>query len=512
MKKLRAYEKKRDFTRTREPAPSARAAKNAGTFVIQKHDASRLHYDLRFAVDGVLKSWAVPKGLPLRKGEKRLAIQVEDHPLAYGNFEGTIPKGEYGGGTVMLWDRGRVKFGEKSARTGLQHGHVDFELQGKKLRGAWMLIRLKSEENQWLVIKREGDHPAIGKLEDVSAKSGRSMTAIAEKGAPKRRAAKGSPAKTPRKAAAASAAKARFVPPMLARASTELPSEKGWSYEVKFDGYRAVALVDARGASLWSRNQNRLAKFVEIEEALADVRLQPVVLDGEIVALEPKGRSSFQRLQRFEEGTERPPLFYYVFDVMMAGGQDVRRESLDVRRKLLARVLPSATDAIRLSQPLRGSVSAIVAASRRHGFEGIIAKRISSTYESGKRTGSWRKLRFSLEQEFVIGGFTAPEGARSHFGALLLGYYDGGRLRYAGKVGTGFDRRMLAKLHPRLLRAKRTRAPFATAVAEKGVTWVTPSLVAQIKFSEWTHDGHLRQPVFLGLRADKPARKVVKET
>src|SRR5450432_922635 len=217
MKKLRAYEKKRDFARTAEPTPSSRGARNAGTFVIQKHDASHLHYDLRFAVDGVLKSWAVPKGLPLRKGEKRLAIQVEDHPLAYANFEGTIPKGEYGGGTVMLWDRGRVTFGEKSVRTGLKHGHVDFELHGTKLRGAWMLIRLKHEETQWLLIKREADHPPLGKKEDVSAKSGRSMKDLSGGANLKKRVAKPAKRKAATKAPVNSTARASFVKPMLAR-------------------------------------------------------------------------------------------------------------------------------------------------------------------------------------------------------------------------------------------------------------------------------------------------------
>ncbi len=512
MKKLRAYEKKRDFTRTREPAPPARASRHASTFVIQKHDASRLHYDLRFAVDGVLKSWAVPKGMPLRKGEKRLAIQVEDHPLAYRNFEGTIPKGEYGGGTVMLWDRGRVKFDGKSAQTGLRHGHVDFELRGKKLNGAWMLIRLKNEETQWLLIKRESDHPAIGRMEDVSAKSGKSMRDISGEKAASSRRKKSPPAKSKRSTGKGTPAKAIFTPPMLARPAKELPRERAWSYEVKFDGYRAVAQVDARGASLWSRNHNRLAKFVEIEEALSSVRLQPTVLDGEIVALEPGGRSSFQRLQRFEEGSERPPLFYYVFDLMMAGGKDVRGKSLTARRKLLARALAKAPDSIRLSQPLRGAVDAIVAASRRHGFEGIIAKRSDSTYESGKRTGAWKKVRFSLEQEFVIGGFTAPEGARSHFGALLLGYHHGRKLRFAGKVGTGFDTKTLGVMHGTLVRAKRARSPFADPVDEPRVTWVKPAFVAQIKFSEWTRDGRLRQPVFLGLRKDKRPAGVVRET
>ncbi len=511
MKKLVSYREKRDFTRTREPAPSASSSTKAGTFVIQKHDASSLHYDLRFAVDGVLKSWAVPKGFPLRKGEKRLAIQVEDHPLAYANFEGSIPKGEYGGGTVMVWDRGRVSYGEKSAQTGLKHGHVDFELAGRKLRGAWMLIRLKNEETQWLLIKREDDHPSLGRAEDVSAKSGKSMKAIAATLRGAARQAKPVAKTTPRKKAPNRGGRAGFVEPMLARPTTKLPEGEEWSYEVKFDGFRAIAVIDERGGSLWSRNQNRFAKYPEIEDALTDVRLPPVVLDGELVALEPRGRSSFQQLQRFEDGVGHPPLFFYVFDVMTVAGKDVRQEPLEARRKLLSKIVVKRDGPIRLSQSLGGSVAAILKASRRHGLEGIVAKRVSSRYESGKRSGAWMKVRFVREQEFVIGGFTAPAGKRAHFGALLLGYFEGRALRYAGKVGTGFDAKTLGKLHPRLLRQKQKGSPFGDPVAEKNVTWVKPKLVGQVKFVEWTRDGHLRHPAFVGLRSDKDAEKVVRE-
>ena len=512
MKKLGAYRQKRDFARTREPAPAAKSSTKAGTFVIQKHDASHLHYDLRFAVDGVLKSWAVPKGLPLRKGEKRLAIQVEDHPLAYANFEGNIPKGEYGGGTVMVWDRGRVSFGEKSAQTGLTHGHVDFELAGRKLRGAWMLIRLKNETTQWLLIKRESDHPPLGKAEDVSAKSGKSMMAIASILRGTERKAKSVVKTAASRTVHRDSRRAGFVNPMLARPTAELPAGEGWTYEVKFDGYRAVAVIDARGASLWSRNQNRFAKFTEIEEALTQARLQPVVLDGEIVALEPRGRSSFQQLQRFEEGIDQPPLFYYIFDVMTSGGKDVRRQTLEARRKLLSKIVVKTDGPIRLSHSLDGSLAAIIKASRRYGLEGIIAKRSASHYESGKRSGAWQKLRFVREQEFVIGGFTAPAGKRTHFGALLLGYFEGRNFRYAGKVGTGFDAKTLAKLHPLLLRQKQKRSPFADPVVERLVTWAKPRLVGQVKFVEWTRDGQLRHSSFVGLRSDKKANDVRRET
>jgi bifunctional non-homologous end joining protein LigD len=512
MKSLRAYARKRDFSRTREPAADAKRDGKSHSFVIQKHDASRLHYDLRFAVDGVLKSWAVPKGMPLHKGEKHLAIQVEDHPLAYANFEGSIPKGEYGGGTVMVWDRGKVDFGEKRARAGLRDGHLDFQLRGKKLHGAWTMVRLRGEGDQWLIIKREEDHATLGRREEFSAKSGRTMYAIAKRNSTQRgRAEPGSNGKT-KSRVTASTQRANFVAPMLARPTTELPKDGGWKYEVKFDGYRAVAVIDSRGSQLWSRNKNRLTRYSELEDALESVKMQPTVLDGEIVALEPNGRSSFQLLQRFDEGTERPPLRYYVFDVMAAAGVDLRSKTLIERRQILKKIVPTRGEMIRISEQLKGTPSAIVAASRRHGFEGVIAKRADSRYESGKRTGGWLKLRFALEQEFVIGGFTPPGGARSHFGALLLGYYEGNKLRYAGKVGTGFDEAALAKLFRVLMSKKRASSPFSDAVAETAVTWIRPSLVAQIRFSEWTRDNHLRQPVFLGLRRDKSAREVTRET
>ncbi len=523
---LEVYARKRDFKKTAEPpatpAPArrARAKPAAPRFVVQKHAATRLHFDLRLELDGALKSWAVPKGMPLKHGEKRLAVHVEDHPVSYIDFEGTIPKGEYGGGTVMVWDTGTYIADTASPAEDLAKGKLHFTLHGKKLRGAWHLVRLRStEENQWLVIRGGEDlEPISARRDDASATSGRSMKAISAGGA--------APAAKTKKTKPAVAPSLAFVEPMMARLVTEPPPGE-WGYEIKFDGYRALAVKDASGVRLFSRNQKNLGdKFPEVVEALAALATRAAILDGELVALDPTGRSSFQLLQAAEIGEERPPLYYYVFDLLHLDGKNLLDLPLTERKARLEKLLkPQGAGLIRFSATLGTDAEALLQHARRAGLEGLIGKQLDSRYEIGRRGGAWIKLKLHQEQEFIIGGYTPPAGSRSHFGALLVGVREGRDLVFVGKVGTGFDQKLLGDLHARFAPMLQDACPFAnlpvkrsarygeamTAAVMKRCHWVRPVLVCQLRFAEWTRDNRLRQPVFLGLREDKKASAVVRE-
>jgi bifunctional non-homologous end joining protein LigD len=558
--RLTAYRKKRDLSRSGEPDAGSVPAAAPGEprrFVIQKHDATRLHYDLRLEMEGVLRSWAVPKGLPEQPGEKVLAVAVEDHPLEYGDFEGTIPAGNYGAGTVMLWDHGHYLSSQADPGEAFRDGHIDFALAGQKCTGEWTLVRMrgsgqKSRDN-WLLIKRHDSHqraPIKAAGRDRSVKTGRTMEAIAQgNAAPKQKTARKSsvkkaaaPAKPGRRAAPvsapakppsattrrqSSAVKTRptFIEPMKARAVTAVP-EGEWHLEVKYDGFRALALLSDSEAELWSRNGKPWPdRFGEIREALSQLRCRDAILDGEVVALDAKGRPSFQLLQNESRGGRRPVLRYYLFDLLRLDGDDLMDRPIEERQGALADLLHRAPPELVLSPVFHDTPERLLAEVGRKGLEGIMAKAAGSRYEPGRRSGAWLKCRLAREQEFVIGGFTPPQGARSHLGALLVGYYETGKLRYAGKVGTGFDAHKLEDLKRRFDRLSQTTCPFSdlpssrrsrfgagmTAAVMRTVTWLQPKLVAQIKFAEWTSDGLLRQPVFLGLREDKPAREVVRE-
>ena len=559
---LREYKRKRDFKQTAEPS-GKRLKKPAGNrFVIQKHAASRLHYDFRLEMDGTLKSWAVPKGVPLTKGEKRLAVHVEDHPIEYRNFEGTIPKGQYGGGTVMVWDYGTYEPTNPDWRKEFESGKLHFSLHGKKLHGEWYLVRLRGGE-QWLLIRGKDDMRAISKKsDDTSALSGKSMKQLSEGDAVwqsnresgsshLRRAARGTMARAadrsnPRVTGSAPGEsgrqvgrstlkgghqtakegnRTRFVEPMKARlVETAPPGE--WIYEIKFDGFRALALKSGNDIHLLSRNEKDFGgKFPEVADSVAQLDVEDAIIDGEIVALDPKGRSSFQLLQAYDLGQERPPIYFYAFDLLQLDGRDLKSESVITRKAELEKLLKKPTGVIRYSASLKGKVDALLKQATRLGLEGIIGKRADSGYESGRRSGAWIKLKLHQEQEMVIGGYTDPAGTRKLFGAILVGYYEKNRFLLAGKVGTGFNEALLGSLHARFQKIQREDCPFAN-VPEKssgrygaGITraemkrchWVEPTLVCQIKFSEWTRDGKLRQPVFLGLREDKDPREVVRE-
>lgn len=516
---LSAYTRKRDFSRTAEPRGGKRVGKagKARRFVIQKHDASRLHYDFRLELGGALRSWAVPKGVPFKKGEKRLAMQVEDHPLAYADFEGIIPKGQYGGGTVMVWDTGTYEPFGPHPQKDLAAGKLHFALHGKKIEGEWTLVRIKhAGDAEWLLIKSGDDAPRLSKKrDDESSLTGRSMARIARE-----RAAEWNSGKKKARA------DLKFIAPMKATLVAKPPAHDEWLYELKFDGYRALALKDGSEVNLLSSNaKNFSRRFPEIAEAVAELPASAAIFDGEIVALDDEGRSSFQLLQAIELGEERPPLAYYIFDLLHHDGVDLRGKPLHERRQQLAALLKGAAEPIRYSAEIRGDPKRLLKMVGERGLEGIIGKERESRYESGRRSHSWIKLKCVAEQELVIGGYTPPEGTRKHFGALLVGYFSGEKLQFAGKVGTGFNAALLKTLHEKMRALHRDDCPFAdlpekqqgrwqqniTPREMKRCHWIKPALVCQVRFGDWTCDGKLRHPVFIGLREDKKAREVILE-
>lgn len=564
---LTEYKKKRNFGVTAEPKgkPLPKLVKGASRFVIQKHDASRLHYDFRLEMDGVLKSWAVPKGLTWEKGEKHLAVEVEDHPIEYASFEGIIPQGQYGGGTVMVWDRGNYHvFGEEPLKA-LRDGRLHLVLDGEKAKGEWSLIRTRMDggKTQWLLLK-SGDsiRPISKKRDDQSAKTGRTMAQIAaerdaewqsnrddksksklikappkkkddrpEKSEAKEKEGRRSPAAAgslPKKELAKlPAGKPRFIPPMKPRLVETPPTAGDWVYELKFDGIRLIAVKSGDKVNLISRNRNELGgRFSQVASAVADLPIEDCVIDGEVVALDEKGGSSFQLLQAHEMEGRRAPIYFYVFDLLQAAGKTLIGLPLERRKALLSALCEGAADSIRFSGEIGGDPVPLLKEVKRLGLEGVIGKQRGSVYEPDCRSGAWIKLKCVNEQEFVIGGFTPPQGARKHFGALLVGYYENKRLLFAGKVGTGFDGKMLATLHKRFRAEKRADCPFADLPSKQGGQWVqgiTPAMmrrcewinstfVCQVKFAEWTREGKLRQPVFLGLREDKKPAEVVRES
>jgi bifunctional non-homologous end joining protein LigD len=515
---LREYQQKRNFRATAEPRGSTtrRGRKRLG-FVIQKHEASRLHYDFRLEVNGVLKSWAVPKGIPFKKGEKHLAVHVEDHPIEYGQFEGIIPKGQYGGGTVMLWDAGEFEPLGGDPADDIDQGKLHFALHGTKLDGEWTLVRLaRSENDEWLLIKSGSDmKPISSRKDNQSFRTGRTMAQIATA---KDEQWQSDPDK--------SGNKLPFIAPMKATLVAEPPTRGEWLYELKFDGYRVVALKSGQSVRLMSRNEKEFtARYSEITEAVADLNVREAILDGEIVALDREGRPSFQLLQALEIGSARPKLAFYLFDLLRLNGKNLTKRPLIERREHLHRILDETADPIRFSATIKGDPQRLLDEVRRRGLEGLIGKEAHSEYEPGRRSRSWIKLKCIREQEFVIGGFTPPEGARKHFGALLVGVYEGKSLRFAGKVGTGFNAAMLRTLHQHMKAIEQSKCPFADLPARtqgrwsqnitpremKLCKWVKPELVCQVRFTEWTDDGKLRHPAFIGLRQDKLAHQVIRE-
>lgn len=498
---LTAYTKKRNFKHTPEPKGKGKLSSKKLSFVIQRHDASHLHYDFRLELDGVLKSWAVPKGPSLNPSDKRLAVMVEDHPLSYGKFHGVIPKGNYGAGTVEIWDRGTYapespdsKDPATAIRKGLKSGSLKFIINGEKLKGSFALVRLKDgKEKNWLLIKHRDEYAN----DDFNIESEQSIKPVPDK---KVEAAKSVRSKGRKYA--------KFVKPMLATISDEPFDDPDWIYEVKWDGYRAIAEIEEKKIKFYSRNGLSFTElYPEIAEELKKIK-ENVVLDGEIVVLNDEGKPSFQKLQHFPDNRSLP-ILYYLFDCLSYLDEDVTDLPLLERKGIVQKVIPES-DIIKYSDHVdkdgKKFYNEII---KFGGLEGMMAKKANSTYDRGRRTTNWLKIKNHNTQEAIIAGFTAPRLSRKYFGSLVLGMYERKKLKYIGHTGTGFTEKLLKELHDALKPLIIKASPFDVKIPVNApVTWVQPKLVCNVKYTELTEDGIMRHPVFMGLRVDKGPREV----
>ena len=563
-RQLTEYRRKRDFRVTAEPRGGMDVPRLGRplAFVIQKHAASHLHYDLRLELGGVMKSWAVPKGPSLDPADRRLAMQVEDHPIEYNSFEGIIPQGEYGGGTVMLWDRGSYEPAtvpegedpERVLRRDFHRGRLTIRFYGERLRGVFSLVRTTGgddEKPQWLLIKRDDDDARHGSQITADAltsvTTGRTMEAIASEASRVWRSNRGArdagrgthngqstedgEQRANRRPGQAQRPASRIphpaLAPMLASVAAEVPNGEEWTFEPKYDGIRILAFVSDGSVSLLSRNGNaKTAQFPEIAAALAEVsraRRKPFVVDGELVAMDGDLPARFQQLQNRMHVTDRAaiaarrgdtPVAYVVFDVLLDGDEALIHEAQHVRRAhLLQLLIPPVPHVLRVSDSLSGDATTLLEEARARGWEGVIAKRKDAPYEPGRRSRAWLKLKVEQRQEFVVGGYTEPRNSRQHLGAILLGYYDGaGQLVYAGHTGGGFSRATLTDMYRRLKTLERKSCPFVKQPrTNERAHWVRPRVVVEVKFNEWTAEGKLRQPIFVGVRDDKSPSDVRRE-
>ncbi len=522
---LKEYARKRHFDKTPEPEgrePAEQGSGRGGFFCVQRHDATRLHYDFRLEVNGVLVSWAVPKGPSLDPTRKVLAMKVEDHPFDYGAFEGNIPEGNYGGGSVMLWDTGTFEvLGDATAQEQLDRGDFKFQLDGAKLKGSFAIVHMKhagkgrgDKGNEWLLLKKKDEWAVPGYDIDQfawSVKTKRTQNQIAEN------------LDSLSVAALAGARKAAIpadLQPMLATAVTKVPSGPQWLYEVKWDGVRALCLIQNGEVQIQSRRGNRCEKqYPELQDLPTHVNARAAWLDGEICILDEEGRARFSMIQpriaanpsSIPRLVETTPATLFLFDVLYVDGYDLRGVALEDRRRVLNQIVTPG-DHLRLSGSFDTDGQQMFEAARKMGLEGILAKDRRSTYESS-RSARWLKLKVLNEQEFVIAGFT--KGERDYFGALVLGVQENGNLRHAGQVGTGFDQKLMKAIYTRMEPLITKASPFTVKpnirTGLRNVTWLRPELVCQVRFLEWTLDGVLRAPVFIGLREDKAAIEVTRE-
>lgn len=507
---LAEYNRKRDFKRTNEPAPGE--LKTAGgMFVVQKHAATRLHYDFRLEHKGVLMSWAVPQGPSLDPSVKRLAVRTENHPLEYGGFEGVIPKGEYGAGAVIIWDDGKLKW-LLDPDEGMAKGELKFVLAGERLKGEFHMVKIKPREGErgepWLLFKSKDAY--AGKEEPTqraltSIKSGRTIEDLKAKGG--RVWSKGG-----ERAPTPMATSIAFIAPALCTPIEIPPRGDQWLHEIKYDGYRLQAAVSGQGVRLYTRTGlDWTGKFTQIAGALGKLGLQDVLLDGEAAVADAQGRTDFSSLQKALEGGDAKGVSYFVFDLLIDGGKDVRKLPLVERKARLEQLLKGARAPIRLSPHLIGDGPAVFEAFREKGLEGVISKKAKSAYTSG-RTQTWFKAKCVNESEFVVVGYQPSARGRA-FASLMLGEHVNGELVYRGAVGTGFNDKTLASLSARMAKLERkTPALPVPREAARGAKWVKPELVAQVRYAELTSEGAVRHGVFLGLRGDKKAADVNAET
>lgn len=517
---LKEYEKKRNFNVTPEPGPNTPEKKSSdrgGFYCVQRHDASHLHYDFRLEVNGVLVSWAIPKGPSLDPNRKPLAMKVEDHPLDYGTFEGNIPAGNYGGGSVMLWDQGTYEvLGDAPAQEQLNRGDFKFELHGAKLKGSFAIVHMKpsasrrSKGNEWLLIKKKDEYAVPDYDIDQfvwSVKTHRTQDEIAANSAPL------TPKDLP---GAKKASMPATLEPMLASLATKVPAGDEWLYEVKWDGVRALCKIHSGKLEIYSRRGLRSEhQYPELADLPKHISFQDCWLDGEICVLDDQGRARFALIQprisankaSLPNLQETNPATLLLFDILYADGYDLRAVPLEDRKRLLSSVI-APSDRVRVSETFDAGGEQVFEAARKMQLEGLIAKNRHSGY-SATRSQNWQKIKVNNEQEFVIVGFTA--GEREFFGSLVLAVNEAGKLRHVGQVGTGFDHKLMKSIYSRLEPLITKTSPLTPKPKIKGVTWVKPEIVCQIRYLEWTPDNNLRAPVFIGIREDKSKEDVIRE-